>query len=288
MPRHLWNCLRGAVWRVFPDALTHAQAVAFAMFLSFFPMLLFALGLLGSAKGLRGASEVMLSNLKAILPPGSARMITDYLVREGDRPAGWIFLGLTGTLLGGTQVMGGLMDGFRYVYGRQSGPSFWSGQMRALLLLLATSAPWMAAVVLTVFGRQVREWMIANLGLPRLFNTIWVFVYGALALVVVTIILSVLYRVGRPGCRTWNEAVPGAVLATLLWWAVNSAFGMYVNRVPYTRVYGGLAAAIGMMVWMYLSAIVVLFGAAFNAELWGRQRSVPGGTRRMADTTAPS
>jgi membrane protein len=56
------------------------------------------------------------------------------------------------------------------------------------------------------------------------------------------------------------------VVATLLWWTVNTIFGYYVSRVPYSIVYGGLAAAIGLLVWMYLSALVVYIGAGYNAE----------------------
>ena len=44
-------------------------------------------------------------------------------------------------------------------------------------------------------------------------------------------------------------------------------FGFYVRRMPYDVVYGGLAAAIGLLIWMYLTAVVVLLGAAYNAEL---------------------
>jgi len=55
-------------------------------------------------------------------------------------------------------------------------------------------------------------------------------------------------------------------VATLLWWLVNVIFGFYVRRVPYNVVYGGLAAVIGLLIWMQLSAIVVFIGAAWNAE----------------------
>jgi uncharacterized BrkB/YihY/UPF0761 family membrane protein len=61
--------------------------------------------------------------------------------------------------------------------------------------------------------------------------------------------------------------MPGATVATLLLWITNAAFGLYVRRMPYRLVYGGLAAAIGLMLWMQLVAIVVFIGAAFNAEL---------------------
>jgi len=56
------------------------------------------------------------------------------------------------------------------------------------------------------------------------------------------------------------------MLATLLWWLVNVIFGFYVRRVPYSLVYGGLAAVIGLLIWMQISALIVFLGAAWNAE----------------------
>ena len=44
-------------------------------------------------------------------------------------------------------------------------------------------------------------------------------------------------------------------------------FGAYVRRVPYSVVYGGLAAVIGLIIWMELSAVIIFLGAAWNAEL---------------------
>ena len=59
---------------------------------------------------------------------------------------------------------------------------------------------------------------------------------------------------------------PGAALATLLWWVANALFGIYVRRMPYNVVYGGLAAVIGLMIWMEISTVIVFLGAAWNAE----------------------
>jgi uncharacterized BrkB/YihY/UPF0761 family membrane protein len=51
-----------------------------------------------------------------------------------------------------------------------------------------------------------------------------------------------------------------------LWWLADILFGFYVKRVPYSIVYGGLAAVIGLLIWMNLSAIIIFLGAAWNAE----------------------
>jgi membrane protein len=60
--------------------------------------------------------------------------------------------------------------------------------------------------------------------------------------------------------------LPGAAAATILWWGVNSLFGIYVRRIQFGPVYGGLAAAIGLMAWMEISAMLVFVGAAWNSE----------------------
>jgi membrane protein len=90
--------------------------------------------------------------------------------------------------------------------------------------------------------------------------------------------LTVIYRVARPAERSLRNVLPGAMVATLLWWLVDVLFGIYVRRVPYSVVYGGLAAVIGLIIWMPLSAVIIFLGAAWNAELEERRK----GTRAYA------
>jgi membrane protein len=70
-----------------------------------------------------------------------------------------------------------------------------------------------------------------------------------------------------------RHVLPGAMVATLLWWLVDVLFGVYVRRVPYSVVYGGLAAVIGLIIWMQLSAVIIFLGAAWNAELAESRRT---------------
>jgi membrane protein len=64
------------------------------------------------------------------------------------------------------------------------------------------------------------------------------------------------------------------MVATLLWWVTDIGFGFYVRKVNYSVAYGGLAAAIGLLIWMQLSAVIIFLGAAWNAELaMGRVKS---------------
>jgi membrane protein len=261
----LKNLVR-ACGRLFPDCLTLSQAIAFNMFLAFFPLLLLALGILSGTSMFHDALQEIPNRLLLILPPGSTRVVAAYFVRRAGHPARWILLGLGGTLLAGTQVMVGFMEGFRVIEGDLLQPSYWRRQSRALSLLCLTIVPMLAVVVLTVFGRQVRSWRVFQVGSPHLARElVWVG-YATVVFLLAMAVLVALYRIGRPDHPGYMGLLPGAAVATLLWWAADISFGWYVRRMPYDVVYRGLASAIGLLLWMFLTAIIVLLGAAYNAE----------------------
>jgi membrane protein len=254
---------------VVPDCITQSQAIAFNMFLAFFPMMLLVLGVVATSSRLRGGVLEIVRQLGVVFPPGAETALEQFLTRPGQDSWGWISLGLGGTLLAGTQMMRLMIEGFRMVYGDKVRQSFWSRNGRALVLLSATIAPWFLAATLIVFGAELRDWLISRSRMPLVVGAMWTVAYISVELVLAMGVLMFVYRVGRPGHGSWGAVLPGAALATLLWWLVSSAFGFYMRRVPATAVYGNLAAAIGLMLWMYLTATLVLLGAAYNAQAAG-------------------
>lgn len=255
-----------AVRRVFPRCQIVAEATAYSMFLAFFPILLLGLGILHGTKW--GASAVlqMWFRLQIILPPESSHLVGAYLGRHGESAMRWILVGFFGTLLVGARLMTTLTDGFHIVEGDEARPKFWNRQLRVFTLLCLTIFPWLAVVILTIFGRQFTNWLMYETGSSFVMRVVLRAGYVVAVFVLGAAILMTVYRVGRPGHRGWRDVLHGAILATILWWAVDYIFGTYVRHMPYDVVYGGVAAAIGLLVWMYLTTIVVLFGAAYNAE----------------------
>ena len=265
MDRILNNLFRG-IGRMFPGCVTLSQAIAFNMFLAFFPMLLLVLGILSSHASFHNALKELPDRLRLILPPGSEDVVVQYFVRKGQHPWKWFLLGLSGTLIAGSQVMSGFIEGFRVIEGDDIRPGYWRLQLRALALLVLTFAPTLMVIALTVFGRQLRRWLVQHFGLAILIHALVFILQIAAVLVLSMTVLVLLYRIGRPGHKGNMDLLPGAAVATVLWWIVDISFGLYVRTMPYDAVYGGLAAAIGLLLWMYLTAMVVLLGAAYNAE----------------------
>jgi membrane protein len=252
--------------RVFPRCSMIAQAVAYNLFLAFFPTLLIAVGLANSPIGERTNLLDLISDLTRLLPPGSQELVSEFLVKRGPQAWKWALLGWFGTLLVGTQVMRLLMEGIQAVYGDRERPHFLHRQLRSLALLLVTIAPLLIAAILSVFGRPLRHWMATELGTTNAVQTLWGFFFHGTAIILAMIALTVIYRVARTKESSLRNVVPGAMVATLMWWAADIGFGFYVRRVPYNVVYGGLAAVIGLLIWMQLSTVIIFLGAAWNAE----------------------
>lgn len=253
--------------RVYPRCNMISQAIAFNLFVAFFPALLFAVGFASGWIGTKLATLDAIKDFISFLPPGSQSIVSDFLSRRG--PDLWKFavLGSVGTLFGGSQVMKLLMEGIHLIYEDEERIGFLHRQLRGLLLLLITMAPILVAGILSVFGRQLRTWFTQEFGKNLHVHIVWLVFFPAVAMVLAMLALTVIYWVARPKEESLRNVLPGAIAATLMWWVVNVGFGFYIRRVPYSLVYGGLAAVIGLLIWMQISAIVVFLGAAWNAEL---------------------
>src|SRR5262249_33485936 len=250
--------------RVFPRCNMLSQAIAFNLFLAFFPTLLLVVAIATSPLGSRTNMLDLITDFTRYLPPGSRQIVSEFLIHRAPQAWKWALLGWAGTLLAGSQVMKLIMEGIHTIYSDVEKPGFLHRQWRGLLLLTATIAPLMVASILGVFGRPLRNWLSRELGPNHILHGAWPVFFPLAAMLLSLMALTVIYRFARPQEHSIRNVLPGATIATLLWWLVDVLFGFYVRKVPYSIVYGGLAAVIGLLVWMQLSAVIVFLGAAWN------------------------
>ncbi len=262
MTKRVWRMLV----RVFPRCGMISQAIAFNVFLAFFPTLLVAVGFASSWIGSKTETLDAIRNFTEFLPPGSQGIVLDFLARHGPDVWKYALAGVAGMLLGGSQVMKLVMEGIHLIYGDEERIGFLHRQLRGLLLLLITMAPIVVAGILGVFGRPLRHWLTEQLWRNAPVHGMWLVFFPLAAMILAMLALTVIYWVARPQEKYLSHVLPGAALATLLWWLTNALFGFYVRRMPSNVVYGGLAAVIGLLVWMQISAVIVFLGAAWNAE----------------------
>jgi membrane protein len=258
--------LAGAFRRTLPGCVAQTQAIAFNMFLALAPTVVLVLGIVASSHGLRVGLLDTVRPYRGMLPPGVFQLIADFLNEPSAHAWRLIALGLGGSVLAGGQMMRLVIDGLQMVYKDCERPAYWSRNLRALLLLAIAIAPWLVTTMLIGFGKQMRPRVIGGGEWSRLMIVLWPALYLLATLAGVMAVLAVIYRVGRPCDGGWAAVARGAAVAAGLWWFVSWAFGVYMRSVPYRALYGGLEVAIGLMIWMELTATVILIGAAYNAE----------------------
>ena len=147
------------------------------------------------------------------------------------------------------------------------------------------------ASALVVFGHLLTQWLAFHFA-PEVRTPFFIFAFlvrWSIALAGSIGIIAVIYHLGTDVSRhmrehmepflglrmdwTWRRSLPGATLATALWFLSTLLFGLYVTRYAnYSKVYGSLGAAIALMFWLYLIALSVLIGAEFNAQIGSARR----------------
>src|SRR5260370_3899481 len=163
--------------RVFPRCGVISQAIAFNLFLAFFPALLIAVALATRRIGGRTSLFDLIADLTQFLPPGSQGIVSEFLVKRG--PDAWKIaaLGWAGTLLAGSQVMKLVMHGIHAIYGDTDELGFLHRQVRGLMLLLVTIAPLLGAPILGVRGTPLRKSIPPDFANPAIFHCCWNFFF---------------------------------------------------------------------------------------------------------------
>src|SRR4029434_2131887 len=124
--------------RVFPPCSMISQAIAYNLFLAFFPKLLLIVAMSPSRWGSQTNMLDLVTDFTKYLPPGSRQIVSEFLVKRAPQAWKWALVGCAGTLIAGSQVMKLIMEGIHIIYHDAEKPGFWHRQLRGLLLLVAT------------------------------------------------------------------------------------------------------------------------------------------------------
>ncbi len=264
-----WRLVRSAVFGAFHDnALGIAKAATYSFLFSFFPGLLVAAHFLAGSRLLPLLLRQVGPVLSRVLPLPAWVMVQTAL--SGFRPASMhvVLTAAVVAIWSAAGVIVSWMDGFHRAYNVDHFPLI-KERLIALGLSLAAIIPIIIATGLVAVGRVAEIWVGERLGVfPVPLVHLWDVTRWALAILVMTFILAFIYHRGVNRKTRFENVVPGALLATILWLISTTVFTFYVRHyAEYSSIYGSLAAVIALMVWMYIFSVAVLVGVEFNSEL---------------------
>jgi membrane protein len=245
-----------------------AQQIAFSSLLAFFPATILLVGLLG----LIGAYDEV-GEFLGVVAPGAVTDAIDIAKRSAagrETTASLAFvLGFFGAVWAASGAMGSMIKAVNAAYDRIETRPFWKVRLIALLLVFLTGFVLAGMFILIVFGGPIGEAIAEKANLGGAFDLVWTLVRWPIALVAVLLFFGLVYYLApNVEQRSWRWVTPGSLLGAVLWLALSGLFALYTSfSSSYDRTYGSLAGGIVLLLWLYYSAMAVLFGAELNAEL---------------------
>jgi membrane protein len=267
-----WRGWRDIAWRVYAGfndnrLLAVAAGVTFYWLLAIFPSIAAFVSLYGLVAD-ASTIDAHLSLVSGILPSGAVDIIHEQLAKlaaksDAKLSVGFL-LGLGVALWSANAGMKAIIDALNVVYDEKEKRGF----VKLTLLSLLFTIGALAALLLALTAVVVAPILLSALGLSGLSGVLISIVRWPLLLGLAMIGLAVVYRYG-PSRRQarWEWLSAGTVAAAVGWLIGSALFSWYVASFgAYNATYGSLGAAVGMMMWMWISAIVILLGAEANAE----------------------
>src|SRR6202521_3775157 len=262
-----------AFWRAFQhDSFAIAKASAYSSILTFFPTLLVLGSVLAtSSKGQPYVREISYA-LSRILPAGSNTAMI-YLRGATQRSVGLLFFTSLLTLWTASGVMISWMEGFRRCYELPKTWGLIQERLIAFLLVVFALIPMTFATLLVAVGSKFETRLLSYID-PD-FSVYVLLLWGSIRWLIATLtsiaVITLIYHHAVPRTQPWHSVMPGAMLATILWFSVTVGFRAYLQQLGhFATIYGSLGVAMALLVWMYLISLVVLVGAEFNALLFPR------------------
>jgi membrane protein len=268
-----WTGWNDVLWRVYATVndnrlLAVAAGVVFYSLLAIFPAVAAFVSLYGLVAD-ASTIDAHLSFASGVLPAGAVDLLHEQITKltsKGNAKLSLGFvIGLCIALWSANAGMKAIIDALNVVYDEKEKRSFVKLNLTSLLFTLVAIFSLMIALGAVVIAPIV----FSLVGLSSLFALAIAVLRWPLLLLLATLALAAIYRYG-PSRREagWQWLSVGSVAAALGWLVSSVLFSWYIASFgAYNATYGSLGAAVGMMMWMWISAIVILLGAQLNAEI---------------------
>lgn len=245
--------------------------MAYYFMLSLFPFFIFVFSLIGF---LPINVENILLMVEPFAPPETYEIISSTLeniLAEGRSQ--WLSFGLIAAVFWlASMAIQSLVRSLNKAYKiRREHSFFLQGIISDLLLTLGFMITLSFSVLVPIIEDIVRTFVLPKLQIQDLWFDLWFFTKWGIGSLFLYFFFLLLYKVVPSIRLPWKKVIPGAIFATVGWQVVSIGFAKYVGVSSYSLFYGQLGNIIVLMVWFYLTAVVLLIGGLINAVMYEKE-----------------
>ena len=269
------------------DMTTYASALAYRAIFSLFPFLLFLIAMLG-VLDLQEFFAWLREQVSLVLPPDALELVNPVIDQMQHQESGLLSVGILVALWSASIGVRSLMNAMNKAYGIQEGRPAWKLMLLSVLYTIGLAVILLMMAGLMIVGPQVIEWLASQVGLKDIVVVLWTWLRWPVVVFLMMLVVAVLYYVTPDVEQEFRFITPGSVLAVIVWIAASMGFGLYVSNFGnYDATYGSIGAVIVLLLFFYISAAVLLFGAEMNAVIeHASQEGKDEGEKRLDDTAS--
>ncbi len=245
-----------------------AAALGFYMTLAIFPAMILLMTIIPYLP-IDRVDEAIMDLLGQALPPEAYELFEGVVMEvTGERRGGLLSFSLLGTLWATSTGMYGIMQQLNITYNVKEDRSFVRVRVTALILSLLFGLLVIGAFSLIVLGGLIEDWignLLGTTGALLIFFAVfrWVVIVFAMLLG-----FAIIYRFAPNVEQKFRFITPGSLIGAALLILVSLGFAAYTsNFADYDATYGSIGAVIILMLWLYITGLVILFGSEINVLL---------------------
>lgn len=245
--------------------------LAYYFLLSLFPFLIFALAMLNY---LGITSDTVLGLIQRFAPTQSFDLIKKNLQTVLDvQRGGLLSFGILFAVWTASNAINSLIRALNRAYNVEESRHFLIARGIAILLTIGMIIVIVMALTLPVFGEVIGRFLLVHLGLEQRFSAVLDLLRWLISFLIIVFVLSCLYYFAPNKKVYFKDVVFGAVIAAVGWQIASLGFSYYVSHLSnFSTTYGSLGTVIILMIWFYLTALVIIIGGEINAVNWFFER----------------
>ena len=255
-----------AFWK--DNCLGMAAQLAYYFFFALFPTLLFLVAL-ASYFPVATLIDDLFRTVGGLMPPEALQIITDQLLKLSEsEDAGLMTLGMLLAVSSSSAAMVAIIDTVNRAYDVEEGRPWWKVRLTAVVLTVAVATFILVSFALVIVGPTLATTLAERLHMGAAFEWTWKILQWPIVFGLTSISMALIYYYAPDVEQDWAWLTPGAVLATALWLLMSVGFKYYAgNWGNYTETYGVIGAVMILLLWFYITGLVILLGAELNAEI---------------------
>jgi membrane protein len=249
------------------DCLGMAAQLAYYLVLALFPALIVLVALVSYLPW--SVLDELVRVINRVAPGEIVQMVRDQITELATGNSGGLLtVGVLAALWTSSSALTAIVSTLNRAYEVTESRPWWKVRLIAIALTIGMAIFIIGAMVILLAGPAITRYIESTMGFGSAAASVWavlqyplVFAFGSLG-------IALIYYFAPDVEQDWVWITPGSIVACLLWVIVSLGVKLYVSQfASYNETYGALGGAAILMLWMYMTGLVILVGGELNAEI---------------------